>query len=460
MTLTSTLSRNFPTLRYLVAPFRWLFGDRRRRRIAAAVLLAMIGAPLLWWNIQLIGLPDIGDPFDKQAFRSFRIRDESNAYVLYAEAARRLKPLDSKFKWSPWHVHQDIPRPKSVAEARNWVEANREAMEIYRRGTERPDALDLVSPIDPEWWKMIEALQAFHTLATFEAARLHELGDMAGAWTWYRAALRATYHMRLRGTISARMKAQFWHRELRHYIADWADDSRTTPVLLRQALEDVVACEAFTASETYTLKAEYLQLEQLFDGPFDPGRNAPLMRLNAMLKSSEYRLSHEQLLMIADAWRFWRHEPERGRRVLRLAFANWIAYEELPADRRPSRVQTALMPFAFHAFGPEAPANARALSPEDLDRWLKTSFDAPAVLELWRIIRSFGFTGYWPWTLGSKERSGHHELVISLARQLYRRERGKDPPSDEALVGPYLKSLPDDGATDAPGAPRSAGPEP
>ena len=40
-------------------------------------------------------------------------------------------------------------------------------------------------------------------------------------------------------------------------------------------------------------------------------------------------------------------------------------------------------------------------------------------------------------------------LVILLASQLYRRDHGTDPPSDEALVGPYLKELPDDGSGEA-----------
>jgi hypothetical protein len=35
-----------------------------------------------------------------------------------------------------------------------------------------------------------------------------------------------------------------------------------------------------------------------------------------------------------------------------------------------------------------------------------------------------------------------------LAAELYHRERGSWPPSDEALAGTYLKSLPDDGLPD------------
>ena len=38
--------------------------------------------------------------------------------------------------------------------------------------------------------------------------------------------------------------------------------------------------------------------------------------------------------------------------------------------------------------------------------------------------------------------ANHHALVMLLATHLYRRERGTEPPTPEALVGPYLKRLP------------------
>jgi hypothetical protein len=37
MASTSSVSRNFPTLRYLAAPFRWFFRSRRRVLTVAAV---------------------------------------------------------------------------------------------------------------------------------------------------------------------------------------------------------------------------------------------------------------------------------------------------------------------------------------------------------------------------------------------------------------------------------------
>jgi hypothetical protein len=47
---------------------------------------------------------------------------------------------------------------------------------------------------------------------------------------------------------------------------------------------------------------------------------------------------------------------------------------------------------------------------------------------------------------GTPDRKAHRDLVIMLATEIYRRERGALPPSDDSRVGAYLKSLPDDGS--------------
>ena len=164
---------------------------------AAALLLAMIVALPVWWSIQLVGLPDIGEPFDVAAFRSLAIPDDRNAYVLYRQAADRLKPVNLAMPASL--VNSMTLWSKTDPEFRRWVEENREAMELYRRGTERPDALVLTAPDDRATHKVMSALTSFFMLSLLEASRLEEQGDMAGAWGWYRAALRATCLMGLRG---------------------------------------------------------------------------------------------------------------------------------------------------------------------------------------------------------------------------------------------------------------------
>ena len=434
MTTTSTPRTSFPTLRYLAAPFRWLLQSRRRVLAAAGVLLAILLTPPLWWSIQLAGLPDIGEPFDRDAFRSFKIPDDRNAYVLYRQAAALLKPLKPSARsvaFSPWRVG---PVPKDDVEARRWVEENRDAMALYRQGTERPDALDLVPPFSGESFEVLRDLQSFHALAELEAGRLEKQGDMAGAWGWHRAALRATYHIGHHGTITARTMAHRWHSDLEGRLDSWASDPRTTPANLRQALDDVIALGPLAPSESYTIKAEYPQLQGMLDSAQNPGRYVPILRLGMFLRSPDHVLSPDMMRAISDAWRFWRREPERSHRVIRLVAANWLAYADLPPERRPAPDPGPAGSFDFYAFGPEAPANARALSPVALDRWLASTNDA---LEL---LRGIGIQ-----SIQMQERGAHRSTVVLLASRLYRLERGTDTPSEQALVGPYLKELPDDG---------------
>jgi hypothetical protein len=88
--------------------------------------------------------------------------------------------------------------------------------------------------------------------------------------------------------------------------------------------------------------------------------------------------------------------------------------------------------FEFYPVGPEVPVDARRLSPRSLASWLDSTIDA-----------NFLF-GSWGWAgVRMTERANHRALLILLAEELYRRDHGTDPPSPEALVGPYLKSLPD-----------------
>ena len=46
------------------------------------------------------------------------------------------------------------------------------------------------------------------------------------------------------------------------------------------------------------------------------------------------------------------------------------------------------------------------------------------------------------------DRKAHHDLVIMLATEIFRRERGAPPPTEASLVGTYLQSLPDDGSAE------------
>jgi hypothetical protein len=85
----------------------------------------------------------------------------------------------------------------------------------------------------------------------------------------------------------------------------------------------------------------------------------------------------------------------------------------------------------------EAPAGARARSPHDVASWLVTTIDAKQYVDgaLWSSVHN-------------QELLAYRQLVVLLAEELYHRERGVLPPSEEALVGTYLQTLPDDGSAD------------
>ena len=71
--------------------------------------------------------------------------------------------------------------------------------------------------------------------------------------------------------------------------------------------------------------------------------------------------------------------------------------------------------------------------------WLVTTNDARV---------AFQYPWYlWP-AVRQREQRDYRALLVALASELYHRERGTFPPSEDALVGTYLESLPDDGSAE------------
>jgi len=277
--------------------------------------------------------------------------------------------------------------------------------------------------------KTFSALWAFRVLVYLEASRLEDQGDLAGAWNWYRASLRTIYHAGMHSDVYRRNFIQRQHRELHNRILICSDDRRTTREMLRRAIDDVVACEQLAGSEQDSLKVGYVEVMAMLDGPHNPGHQVPLMRFRRFW-NPDYQLTPEQIQSFWDAWRFVHQEPERSRRVLRLLTANWLTYLEQPEAARPKPDPT-VASFDVYRFGDDVPTAARAISPEALDGWFDTAYDAQQALPY---LHNSGNQ--------ASERANHADFLILLATELYQRDHGSDPPSYDALIGPYLKSLP------------------
>ena len=129
--------------------------------------------------------------------------------------------------------------------------------------------------------------------------------------------------------------------------------------------------------------------------------------------------------------------------MIRLVFANWLAYCDRPPNLRPPKVPPnptialnshakALLAELFVVDG-TAPEPARALPPEKVAAWYGTTIDAEIALPAFGGVER----------AVARERSAHGNLVVALANELFKREHGKYPERVEELVGPYLKVLPE-----------------
>ena len=150
---------------------------------------------------------------------------------------------------------------------------------------------------------MVPALRSFHVLALLEASRLEEQGDMAGAWGWYRTALRASTTSACTGSDPS-VIAHDWRGELLNRLTDWSADQRTTPAMLRRR-STKWSRAARSLRRMLHDQGRVSGRHAMLDSPRNPGHTSPLKRLLDIFGSPEYRLSPEQIQAIVDAWRFW-----------------------------------------------------------------------------------------------------------------------------------------------------------
>ena len=273
-----------------------------------------------------------------------------------------------------------------------------------------------------------------------EGSMREERGDMAGAWDCYRAVLRMTVHVRRRERLADR-------RVSLSGSLHCGNGSR--PGRRSQDHEPPAStrpggggrCRPRPEWDAFTLKIEYLDLMRFLDRRVVP----PPEQIE---EEWTYRLGEMQLpidlsLGLYQVKRGLAREPERSRRVIRLLFANWLAHVEHPGQREPAararfHIAKQTSGVLLYPVSPDAPADARALSPQEVASWLVTTNDAKLALG----------TGSWRGLPFAGRNSAVSRLLVILAGEIYRREHGALPPSDEALVGTYLKSLPDDGSAD------------
>jgi hypothetical protein len=406
----------------------------------------------IWRLRSLDELPDIGDPFDvTEALRPVDLPDEQNAYAVYATANTGRLQLGKAF---PKADFRTLTWSKAGPELRAFVEQQRPALEKWRMGSERPDALEfqpeqivrslwLVSNLTQDMWQLAH-------LAALEGSRREEAGAMSQAWDWYWALLRFSRLVQRHG--GARWIGAQEHEWATNRILHWAADPRADVQQLRRTLEDTLAADALTPPLSEAIQFEYLvyfhrdwqQFLADFGRPPPPlpgGERGPLDQLAYLVGAG--RLARM-------TWVRASNEVERSRRAIRLLYANWLAQVDRPAAKRAPVVVRE--PVWIYAADPTSPPAARAVNPKVLSQAIERNKLAQTLLFLDHSNKDLSDRSL-PWEdnrASARERRRRSVLIVRLATELYRREHDAAPATTGALVGPYLKELPEGVATTDP----------
>ncbi len=351
----------------LLAPLTWLERARGRRRLALLWLYAsilVVGGVLVGREAVLWQLPGAPEPFDLARYGHVYLADSDNAMVFYKQATKLLVFDPTVFESLPKGAGQQWHWARADPKVRAWVGSNRAALEAWLEGTGRPDALS----VQPERFSVstpleaISDLQILSYLGIVEATRRHDSGDLEGAWTCHRGAIRSSLHA---GRHAGMNPSLFGSSILRRAIPaalDWADDPRLTPELLRRALADLAECRSLASLPSDAIRVEYFSTRSALA---DPGR-----WLAWQVEPSDPNLWYNHLPGVSWARDFFWNEPRRSQKILRLITAGQLAQSDSPADTRLPMISPR---YAIYAIGTATPRNLARIDPRRLVAWAEAS---------------------------------------------------------------------------------------
>jgi hypothetical protein len=386
--------------------------------VSAAVLLLAAGVWSAWWYwgipaAHINGIPDIGPPFDVAQFGVLNISDESNAFISYSRANELLvRPTDdvidemSKIKIGSATNRDAIPPAVS-----GWLALNQPALEAWRQGTERPEAL-YHQPRDGSLntdLPVVEGLRILVRLAVLQAFQERIAGRMDAAWSWHRAALRCSRHCGAHGCLIERIVGCEIFDLTWRQAASWASDDRTTASMLSDAVDDVMKINGATPPFSQNVRSDYFQLTNAIRDTARRGAGIPAA-LNG---------------------RYWRFEPDASIRVVNLIYSNWLSSCDLRWHERPARSAVPPMLYQLQQTGG---VNQRGLSTAQIE----AAFDKTILCKLLLPAADLAQIDV------RRDEMRRGFLLLTLALQLHHRRVGQFPETIDQLLAAELRELPID----------------
>jgi hypothetical protein len=388
--------------------------------VASNIILTLfvVIAPFAFRGAQIAELPDVGDPFDVVAFGTVAIKEEDNAFPLYANATAKLTELNWELRDSAFDAletgWQDVP-----AEVKQWHQDNQPALAMWREAASRPDIL-VVQPKELNGSNLVKlrvsGFSNFSLLAELEALRPIDAGDFENAWYCYRDIIRFSRHLQLHAPVDGYCAGAIMFHRAFEGIRRLIEYSAVNPMLLEQIRADTERLTSPLPSDA--LKSEYyLTMNLINDRRYLP-------ELLDVKDTKEW--------IALETGKFAFNEPEASRRLLRIVFARWLHSIDQPLQLRGRQISDDFMLYEAAdslSIAPNMPS-ASLIERELNNRVLARSFT-------WRIR--------WFDQLALRERTERRLLQFLISAHRYQREFGEFPASADELVNRgYLPSIPGD----------------
>jgi hypothetical protein len=414
--------------------------SRRLKRSAIGILILVVAAPVGYRAYEFLSTPDVGEPFDVEAFASYSLPDERNAFAYYRKALKlfvteqAVMDSDATIKssdfWKSWTAAEE-GWEHAIPGVRRWVAVNRPMLAEWQRGADCAESLEY-SPADlmagvPWSSDSAQRLQNCARLQDLEGMRLIAEGHPTEAWGCFRNLLRASRHLAMHGTCLDTLLGNVIGELGVRGGMKWSAQKTVSAAQLKNAIRDLLAVEELRTPPSDKIKLDYVFFKLAENGhPYGASGRS-------WIRSTGY--------------------PAELGRSARLVVANLLTQVD-----RPRYLRTPVHPGHFGLFelDPKESPNPNLRPPEEIERFAETSAgtvakmlrriapDAANEIQLYDSQLAMGGLQK-AYEAQDMAQARRESLLLALALQLHFREYGEFPASlDELVKRGYLKSIPPD----------------
>jgi hypothetical protein len=377
------------------------------------VLVLVLVSPFAYRIALAWRVPDVVEPFDLKTVLEVNVPDSENAFIEYREAAAKFVEFPSTGEnRNDEQIAEESGWEQATSDVKNWLAANRPAMEIWRAGTSRPNAqylratdhrIETPLPVNNH-------LMVFTRLAWLESLRLRAEGNVAEAWDWLLASFRGSRHCGSHGSLVERSVGHATHWMTCRAMIQWAQDEQVDDALLRRAIDELRAVQPIGPSLADCFKIDYLQTQAALKSP----------DLAELVRGANQSAFSSKAVLFANG------EPNVSERAMRHVYANWLSQADKPRDQRASLLEAGVFDVPADQLG--------QISGRQLASIVRES----------PVLREFSDSARL--VFDAADRAAVRDVILGtvLAIERYARKHTRHPDRLADLVPEFLKGVPND----------------